>query len=127
MTRPLGFTGNLLFRDSEKRGPDSLPGALADPRLRVCLLAERSFLTTGPDDAPDAFFDRAGAQALGADMAEAVLLGHHRDDGAPVVVATAPMPPEGTSGVRAMDLRGLAMSGVLKSCLLYTSPSPRDS
>jgi NTP pyrophosphohydrolases containing a Zn-finger, probably nucleic-acid-binding len=100
----LAFTGNVIDTRSEKRTDDAIRIALADDRARFLLAGEgKVCIRTGTP--PDAFFTENEARALGADLAETVLLG--TAPSGPVLAA--PIQPEtvpAECGVEAVDLRG---------------------
>lgn len=105
-----GFSVNPLDRRSEKRGdPAVLAGALADARAAAFLFVGDQ-IVLDPTTAGLALFDLARARRLGADLAEAILLGW-LPDGAPRFAAALPAAPAAEEGLVATDLRSLALEG----------------
>lgn len=100
-----GFSGNIIDRRSEHRGPDSVPAALADPAARFYLFDGDRVFTRNSEP----LFALPDAVTLGARIEQAVLLGWA--DGAPRLAAIAPEPAGETTGVTLTDLRALATNG----------------
>ena len=109
-----GFAGNRLERLSEKRGPDSLRDALADPRARVMLAGSgRALLPRANGTASDPWLAPDLAESLGAEMAGAVLLGF-AEDGSPRLAAPFGTDPDNPpEGFLFPDLRSIYMRGLL--------------
>ncbi|MCE7029113.1 NAD(+) diphosphatase [Jiella avicenniae] len=108
-----GFSRNSLRRDGELRTAESLAAALADDGAGLYLSAGGKWLVKTEGPALDARFSVSEAQALAADLNEAILLGFDaagRPALAALVAATA---DEDGAGIAAMDLRGIAMEGRL--------------
>ena len=72
----VGFAGNIIDRQSEKRGDDSAEKALADPSARLLLMGNgRILLRFNGSGGAAGYFNLAEAVALGSDVGNAVLLG----------------------------------------------------
>ncbi|WP_395448374.1 NAD(+) diphosphatase [Aminobacter sp. UC22_36] len=75
----LGFAGNIIDRQSEKRSDDSARLALAEPDARLLLVASGRLVLDFSDTSPTPYFTLAAAEALGAQTGEAILLGRADD------------------------------------------------
>ncbi|AMS44380.1 NAD(+) diphosphatase [Aminobacter aminovorans] len=75
----LGFSGNIIDRQSEKRSDDSAVKALAEPGARLILVAQGRLLLDFSGGSATPYFSRAAAEALGAGTGEAILLGRADD------------------------------------------------
>ena len=71
----VGFSGNRIDRQSEKRADDCVTTALADPSARVMLLAAGKILLKGQAGSFDCWFDLAQSKTHAATLREAILLG----------------------------------------------------
>ena len=109
-----GFAGNRLERLSEKRGPDSIRDALADPRARVMLAGTgRALLPLSQDGPCDPWFDADRALSLGADLSACVLLGFEAD-GSPRLAAMLTTDPDNPpAGFHLPDFRSIYVAGML--------------
>lgn len=108
----MGYAGNLLDRQSEKRGDDSVALALADDHVRLLLMRDGRLLLRKAGGAHEASFDLAWAKELGALLDGAVLLGV--DGTGPVVAAPAGMDLEALpETIEAVDCRSILMQGLL--------------
>jgi len=107
----VGFAGNRLDRQAEKRGDDAAQLALADPAARVMLVrGGRAYLKVNGGGF-EAFFATAEIGALGA-AAEPVLLG--ADQVGPVLAAVAGVEPEALpETIKAIDYRSVYVQGLL--------------
>ena len=113
-----GFAGNNLKRWSEKRSKNSVPEALADPRARLLLVGNGRALLRPNGQTADPWFTVDQARALGAQPAEAVLLGFD-DDGAPVLAAqVATDTAQGSDNLKAIDYRSIYVQGLLDTAAL---------
>lgn len=74
----VGFGHNPLIRDAEYRDEESLPKAIADERARYFVFSGPNVLIR-KDDAPTPLFSADEAQAHGAQMQSAILLGQSED------------------------------------------------
>jgi NAD+ diphosphatase len=109
----VGFAGNRIDRQSENRTDDALAHALADPATRFVLVRDGRVIVAFEDDAaPRARFDLDEANGLGADMAEAILLGRgpHGPVAAAVVAVEIEALPE---RLKAIDYRSVYTQGLL--------------
>lgn len=108
----VGFAGNRLDRQSEKRGDDAAERALSDPKARLMLMGDgRLFLKLG-NGRPDPYFSVADLPGWEADPSQAVLLGTDADGpvlAVPSAFDTASMP----DGVKAIDYRSIYIQGLL--------------
>jgi len=114
----VGFAGNIIDRQSEKRADDSTERALADPSARLILMGGgRILLRFDGDGVAAGYFKLADAAALGADMGNAVLLGSAAEG--PVVAAPfigdAEALPE---AIKAIDYRSVYMQGLVDPAAL---------
>jgi len=108
----VGFAGNRIDRQSEKRSDDSTEKALADPSARLILLkGGRIYLKDGANGL-DPYYRPFGAASLGARMEHAILLG--QSDQGPLLAAPAGLEPEELpDGVHAIDYRSVHTQGLL--------------
>ena len=108
----VGFAGNRIDRQAENRSEDTLPAALADPRLRVLQTrGGRLYLKMNGGNA-DAYFSLDEAGALGARLDHAVLLG--MGGAGPVVMAPGAIEPDDLpEGLKAIDHRSVYMQGLV--------------
>lgn len=110
----VGFAGNRIDRQSENRSEESLPQALADPRVRIMQSrAGRIYVKIGGAE-PDAYFSRVEAEAMNAKLDNAVLLG--MSELGPVVVAPGSVEPDDLpENIKAIDHRSIYTQGLLSS------------
>lgn len=113
----VGFAGNRIDRQSENRSEESLPLALADPRLRVMLMrAGRLSLKLNGGDF-DPYFTLDEARNLGAKLDHAVLLG--QDEQGPILAVPGSIEPEELpEGIKAIDHRSIYMQGLIDEAAL---------
>ncbi len=108
----VGFAGNRVDRQSETRSDDAVEVALRDPSARILLLGGGRIRLRPANGSFAAHFTLDEARALGADLANAVLLGH--SDGCPVLAAPAgPDPATGADSIKAIDYRSVYTQGLL--------------
>ncbi len=106
----VGFAGNLIDRLSEKRSDNAAAEALANPDARVMLMREGRTWLRMDGQYPDAWLRPMHAQAFGAKLEHAVLLGWL--DGRPRLAAPAG-PDEPPPGMKAIDYRSIYTQGLL--------------
>ena len=107
----VGFAGNRIDRQSENRSDNSVRDALADPAARLMLMGGgRSVLKLG-DGTFDCYFTLAEAEALGAIIADAVLLGFEPEG--PVLAAPMPAEPQLPETIKAIDYRSVYIQGLI--------------
>jgi NAD+ diphosphatase len=108
----VGFAGNAIDRQSEKRRDDSVAIALADPTARILLTrGGRAYLKTN-GDAFEPYFAAEDAAVLGMSPDQAILLGS--DDGGPVVAGIAGLEPEQLpETIKAIDHRSVYIQGLM--------------
>jgi NAD+ diphosphatase len=108
----VGFAGNTIDRQSEKRRDDSVAVALADPNARVLLTHNGRAYLKLDGAAFDPFFQPPDAAALGMDSSNAILLGH--DGGGPIVAGIAGLEPEQLpETIKAIDHRSVYVQGLM--------------
>ncbi|MEW9807252.1 NAD(+) diphosphatase [Mesorhizobium marinum] len=109
----VGFAGNIIDRQAEKRSDDSTAQALADPTTRLLLVGNgRILLRFNGNGAAGGKFSLDDASALGADIAGAVLLGTGPDGpvvAAPVATESDALP----EAIKAVDYRSVYMQGLI--------------
>lgn len=111
-SRLVGFTGNRIDRQAEHRSDDIAVRALAEPAVRLMLMRGGRCYLRLSDGRFEPYFDRPTAEALGADLAGAVLLGV--DGVGPVVAAPGGLEPEALpDGVKAIDYRSINVQGLI--------------
>ena len=113
-----GFSGNKLDRRSEQRNEAMLAAALADSSARVLLLrGDEAMLRSG--EAANALFTLREAEAIGADLDEAILLGW--DGNAPRLAATLNTDTTfDADSFHAVSMRTLAIHGAAGGLLADT-------
>lgn len=110
----LGFAGNTIDRQSEKRSDDSATLALTEPATRLLLIAPGKLVLDFSDGSAIPYFTASAAQALGVQLDEAVLLG--RTDGLAMLAAPANLQPEGLPNhLKAIDFRSIHAQGLIDS------------
>ena len=106
-----GFSRNTLRRDGELRTDESLTAALAHGEARVYLSAGGKWLVKTDGAHLAAGFTLAEAEALGADLGEAILLGFDAADQPALASIVSADGDEFGPRIAAMDLRGIATEG----------------
>jgi NAD+ diphosphatase len=113
----VGFAGNRLNRHSENRSDDCVEKALEDPSARLMLMGGGRSLLQSADGVFDACFTAAQAQALGAALGEAILLGFA--DSGPVLAAPLVLEPDQLPDhIKAIDYRSVYIQGLLDASTL---------
>jgi NAD+ diphosphatase len=108
----VGFAGNRVDRQAEKRTADSAALALADPQARLYLIAGGRLFLKHDGGAFDPLFTRGEAAVLEADFANAVLLG--ADNGVPVLAVPPCIQPEALpERIKAIDHRSVYVQGLV--------------
>ncbi|EXL07619.1 NAD(+) diphosphatase [Brucella anthropi] len=117
-SRSVGFSGNRIDRQSEKRQDDSAFTALELPETRIMLLGgNRLLLDYADEKAPRALFRLGEAKDFAPDLHEPIFLG--LQDGAPLVALTTPLDPETTeTPFRLQDYRSIYTEGLVSADLL---------
>jgi NAD+ diphosphatase len=117
-SRFVGFAGNLIDRQAEKRADNSTENALADPSVRLMLMAGgKIFLKFDAGGRATAYLAPKEAETLGADFGKAVLLGMATDG--PVVAAPATIDIEALpETVKAVDHRSVYVQGLIDEAAL---------
>ena len=112
-SRSVGFAGNRIDRQAENRSEESLPAALADPRLRILQSrGGRLYMKLDTDGRFDAYFTLGEAKAMGAKLQHCVLLG--MSESGPVVMAPGAKEPEDLpETIKAIDHRSVYVQGLL--------------
>jgi NAD+ diphosphatase len=111
-SQAIGFSGNIIDRQSEKRGEDDVATALADPAARLMLIRNGRLLLKQGDGGFDAEFRLDEADAFQPALADAVLLG--RNGNGPVLAVSAGFDPEALpETVKAFDFRSVAVQGLI--------------
>jgi len=108
----VGFSGNILDRQSETRSEDMVERAFAAPGTQVLVLGGGRLLLKLRDGTFDPYFSPEEALSLGASARSAVLLGF--DSGtailaAPVVFDTEALP----QSLKAIDYRSIYVQGLI--------------
>ncbi len=102
----VGFAANRIERLSENRAADAAAIALTHPHARLYLMAEGRLYLKFDANAFDALWTRGEAEALKADLGQAVLLG--TDGAAPVLAAPAGIAPDALpETIKAIDYRSV--------------------
>lgn len=114
----VGFAGNVIDRQAEKRADNSTENALADPSVRLMLMASgKILLGFDADGNADAYFSPAQAETLGVDLHKAVLLGVAPNG--PVVAAPTTVDIENLpETIKAVDHRSVYVQGLIDEAAL---------
>ncbi len=114
----VGFAGNVIDRQAEKRSDDSAKTALSDPSARLLLMGGgRILLKFNGDAVASSYFPVAEAKAFGADVRDAVLLGV--DDNGPVLAVSVVVEDEGLpESIKAVDYRSVYMQNLVDGAAL---------
>lgn len=108
----IGFSGNRLDRQSEKRDDESTDRALADPASRVMFFAGGRLFLKLAEGRFDPFFGAGDLDRFAGDSAGAVLLGI--DEIGPVLaVASAADLETLPDGIKAIDYRSINIQGLI--------------
>ncbi len=108
----VGFAGNRIDRQSENRSEGSLQNALQDPAVRILLTRAGRLNLKLEGDSFDGYFSVAEAQALGAKLEHAVLLG--QSEHGPVVAAPGGTEPDDLpENIKAIDHRSVYIQGLV--------------
>lgn len=111
-SRLVGFAGNRIDRQSEKRSDDAVAVALARPETSVYLMGNGRLVAAVGADSIEARLTVKGAAALGANLQEAILLG--TEDGRPVIAAPLSLEAvELPEPFKAIDYRSIYAQGLL--------------
>jgi NAD+ diphosphatase len=111
-SQAIGFSGNMIDRQSEKRSEDDVPNALADPSSRLLLIRSGRLLLKQGDGGFDAHFRLDEAEAFQPALADAVLLG--QSGNGPVLALPAEFDPDALpETVKAIDFRSIAVQGLI--------------
>jgi len=118
----VGFAGNVIDRQAEKRSDDSAKTALTDPSARLLLMGGGRILLkfkgdAGNDSGAACYFSVAEAQALGADVGSAVLLGV--DGQGPVLAVSVAVEGDNLpEPLKAIDYRSVYMQNLVDGSAL---------
>lgn len=114
----VGFAGNIIDRQAEKRADNSTENALADPSVRVMLAGGgRILLKFDGEGRADGYFSLGEALIFGAESTTAVLLGVSPDG--PVVAAPVDLEAQQfPDHVKAVDYRSVYMQGLIDEAAL---------
>ncbi len=108
----LGFAGNTIDRQSEKRSDDSARLALAEPGARLLLIGQGRLLIDYGTGAANPYFDATAAEAVGSRLQEAILLG--RGDGVATLAVPADLDPDNLAEpLKAIDFRSVVAQGLV--------------
>jgi len=107
----VGFAGNRIDRQSEKRSDDSAMQALAEAGARLMLMGDGRLWLKPEGDGFEPWFSRAESVALPARLEEAVLLG--RDAAGAVLAVPVDVSPDGPPDpIKAIDYRSVYAQGL---------------
>ena len=113
----IGFAGNLIDRQSEKRSDDSARLALAEPATRLLLVASGRLVIDFANGAANPYFQLATAQHLGGRLDDAVLLG--RSDGVATLAVPVGIEPDSVPApLKSVDFRSLVSQGIVDDAAL---------
>ena len=112
-SRFVGFAGNEIDRQGEKRADDAVSVALSDPGVRIMLMRGGRLYLRFANGAADAGHSPDEAAAMNARLRHAVLLGHEGEK--PVVAAPSGIEPEDLPDhIKAIDYRSIMVQGLLE-------------
>jgi NAD+ diphosphatase len=113
----IGFAGNIIDRQSEKRGQDDVANALADPAARLMLMPSGRILLKHGDGIFDPEFRLDEAAPYAPALDQAVLLG--RSGQGPVLAVPAGVDIETLpETVKAIDYRSVGVQGLIDEAAL---------
>lgn len=111
-SRFVGFGGNQIDRQAENRSDDDTERALSNPAARLMLVTGGRVLLRGTEAGFEPYFSRNEAEALGGDIAGAVLLGV--DERGPVLATTTAAGPEQLpENIKAIEYRSVNTQGLI--------------
>jgi len=108
----VGYAGNIIDRQSEKRSDDSVERALADNSARLMLMRGGRILLKVRDDGYDAHFTSSDSAPYAPALDQAVLLGQSAQGpvlAVPVGIDIETLPEE----IKAIDYRSVNVQGLL--------------
>ena len=108
----VGFAGNTIDRQSENRSDNSVAKALENPLARLLLMGGGRILLKPGSGIFDGHFTLAEAQALGATLESAILLGF-TEQGPVLAVPVATEPETLPDTIKAIDYRSVYIQGLL--------------
>ncbi|AWC25739.1 NAD(+) diphosphatase [Aminobacter sp. P9b] len=108
----LGFAGNVIDRQSEKRSDDSARLALAEPGARLLLIGAGRLVLDFSTGAASPYFTVTAAQTIGIQPDAAILLGRV-DDVAMLAVPVAVEPETLPEHLKAVDFRSILTQGLI--------------
>ncbi len=112
-SRSIGFAGNSMDRQGEKRADDVVEVALASGNVRIMLMRGGRLYLRFSNGAVCSDHGLMEAEALRAKLQHAVLLGYR--DGQPVIAAPAGVEPDDlTDDIKAIDYRSIIVQGLLE-------------
>jgi NAD+ diphosphatase len=111
-SQSVGFAGNVVDRQSEKRTDDSAERALEDPAARLLLMRDGRLLLERRGDGFVPYFGLEESRAFRPDLARAVLLGFTGEG--PLLAVPAETDPEALPDtVKAIDYRSVYVQGLI--------------
>ncbi len=116
-SQAIGFAGNIIDRQSEKRSEEDVANALAEPQARLMLMRGGRLLLKLTENTFDPYFDIQEAAAYGPELDKAVLLG--RNGAFPVLAIPGGFEPETLpESVKAIDFRSVNVQGLIDPAAL---------
>ncbi|MCX8570256.1 NAD(+) diphosphatase [Aminobacter sp. MET-1] len=113
----IGFAGNLIDRQSEKRSDDSARLALAEPATRLLLVASGRLVIDFANDMANPYFQLATARMLGGRLDDAVLLG--RTDGTATLAVPVGIEPDSVPApLKSVDFRSVVTQAIVDEAAL---------
>jgi NAD+ diphosphatase len=113
----VGFAGNTIDRQSENRSDDSVAKSLENPLARLLLMGGGRILLKPGSGIFDGHFTLAEAQALGATLESAILLGF-TEQGPVLAVPIATEPETLPDTIKTIDYRSVYIQGLLEPSVL---------
>ncbi len=111
------FANGKVDRQSEKRTPDSLKKAMANPSARAIIFAKGRVMVKFGSGEPDSLFPLDAIEKFNPRQGAEVLLGYEED--VPIIAVPAKFDPETDAeklpdSIKAIDYRSLAIQGLLQ-------------
>lgn len=116
-SQAIGFAGNIIDRQSEKRSEEDIPNALADPQAKLMLMRAGRILLKLNGDTFEPYFKVDEAAAYAPAFDQVVLLGSN--DESPVLAVPGSFDPEALpETVKAIDYRSVNVQGLIDPAAL---------
>jgi len=116
-SQAIGFAGNIIDRQSEKRSEEDIANAMAEPAAKLMLMRGGRLLLKLTGDRFEPYFSAEEAAAYAPELDKALLLGRNGDS--PVLAIPGGFDPEALpEGVKAIDYRSINVQGLIDPAAL---------